>query len=415
MSYVEAIDREIYDLILKEQERQKDSIRLIPSENYASAAVIEATGTLLCNKYSEGYPGDRYYQGQEFIDQIETIAINRAKALFGADHVNVQPYSGSPANMAVYSALLEPGDKILGMDLFHGGHLSHGWKINYTAKMYKPCAYPVDPESGMINYDTVRKTALEVRPKMIIAGASTYSRIIDFAAFADIAREVGAYLFTDIAHISGLVVAGVHPSPVPHADVVSTTTHKTLRGPRGGMILCKAEHAKKIDKAVFPHLQGGPHDHTTAAIAVALKEAATPEFSEYAKKIVENAKILAAELMSLGFDIVSGGTDNHLMLIDLRNKELRGKPIAQALEEAGIVTCYNTVPFDNGSPKNPRGIRIGTPAVTSRGFGPAEMKFIAAKIDEVVKNSDNPAFLSRTKAEVTELCQDFPVPGLMIK
>lgn len=412
MDAVAAVDPEIAALIRQEDERQRSVMRLIPSENYASAAVMAATGSSLTNKYSEGYPGRRYYQGQGIIDQVENLAISRAKAVFGADHANVQPYSGSPANLAVYQALLNPGDTIVSMSLPHGGHLTHGWKVTISGRFFNAVQYSVRKEDHRIDFDEVARLAREHRPKLIICGASAYPRTIDFPRFAEIAREVGAFLLADIAHIAGLVAGGAHPSPVPVADVVSTTTHKTLRGPRGGMILCKAEHAKAIDSAVFPGLQGGPHDHTTAAIAVALKEAQAPEFARYAAQVVENARVLADGLLSHGFELVSGGTDNHLILIDLTNRGVAGKVAARALEAAGIVGNANSVPFDQRKPFDPSGLRIGTPAITSRGMGPDEMRRLAGWIAQVVAAPDDVPQQARIAAEVAELCTHFPAPGL---
>jgi glycine hydroxymethyltransferase len=405
-------DPEIYELCIKEEQRQRDKIRLIPSENYVSTAVLEASGTVLTNKYSEGYPGKRYYEGQQNVDVIETLAIDRAKALFKADHANVQPYSGSPANLAVYLAFCAPGDVVEGMALPHGGHLTHGWNVAISGKFFRAVQYGVVKDTGRIDYDQVREIARKERPKILWAGATAYPRIIDFEAFADIAREVGAKFCADIAHIAGLIAGGAHPSPVGLADVVSTTTHKTLRGPRGGMLLCKAEHAAAIDKAVFPGLQGGPHDHTTAGIAVALKEASQPAFREYAHAIVKNAKALADGLMGRGFDLVSGGTDNHLILVDLTRKNVPGKKAARALDRAGLVLNYNTVPFDPRKPFDPSGIRLGTPAVTSRGMGPAEMQQIAAWMDAIITAPEDEALATKTAGEVRELCSRFPAPGL---
>ncbi len=406
------VDPELGELIAAEEQRQATKIRLIPSENYVSAAVLEATGSVLTNKYSEGYPGRRYYEGQQIIDQVEKLARNRAKALFGAEAANVQPYSGSPANLAVYYAFCEPGDRVMGMALPHGGHLTHGWKVSITGSFFNAVQYTVDQETGRLDYDQVRALALEHRPKLLWAGATAYPRIIDFEAFASIAQEVDAIFVADIAHIAGLVAGGAHPSPVPHADVVTTTTHKTLRGPRGGMIMCKKKHRKKINNAVFPGLQGGPHNHTTAALAVALKEAATPEFSAYAAQIVKNAKSLADALSERGFELVSGGTDNHLILIDLTNKGVSGKVAAQALDQAGIVCNYNTVPFDPRKPFDPSGIRLGTPAITSRGMKEPEMLRLAQWIDNSVSKPDDPSTQEKISAEVTELCASFPAPGL---
>jgi len=407
-------DPEIYRLIKDEERYQIESVRLIPSENYVSQAVLEATGSVLTNKYSEGYAHKRYYQGQRYIDEIETLAIERARQLFGAEHVNVQPYSGSPANLAVYFALLQPGDTLMGLALPHGGHLTHGWNVSITGSFWRPVHYTVDRETQRIDYDAIRDLARKERPKIIVTGATAYPRQFDFKIFGEIAKEVGAYLLADISHISGLIVAGVHPDPMPYADVVMTTTHKTLRGPRGAMIMCRKELAEKIDKAVFPGLQGGPHNHTTAAIAVALKEAATPEFKEYGRQVVRNAKALAAELTARGFNLVSGGTDNHLILIDLTNKKVIGKKAAQALDRAGIICNYNTVPFDPRKPFSPSGVRMGTPAVTSRGMGEAEMKQIGAWIDEVVAHVDDEAAIARVGTEVREFCRRFPAPGCLL-
>jgi len=405
-------DPEIYDLIKSEERYEIDSVRLIPSENYASKAVLEASGSVLQNKYSEGYPGKRYYEGQRYIDQIESLAIERAKKLFGVEHANVQPYSGSPANLAVYSGLLKPGETIMGLTLPHGGHLTHGWNASVTSTFWKSVPYGVDRETHRIDYDVVRDLARKEKPRIIVAGATAYPRIIDFKAFGEIAKEVGAYFLADIAHIAGLIVGGVHPSPVPYADVISTTTHKTLRGPRGAMIMCTNAVAAEIDRAVFPGLQGGPHNHTTAAIAVALKEAATPEFISYAHQIVRNAKALAEELLARGFSLVSGGTDNHLLLIDLTNKKITGKKAASALDKAGIVCNSNTVPYDPRKPFSPSGIRLGTPAVTSRGMGEAEMRLIGKWMDDAIAHASDDAALARIAGEVREMCRKFPAPGI---
>jgi glycine hydroxymethyltransferase len=410
---LERIDPEIYRLIKQEEIYQIESVRLIPSENYVSKAVLDATGSVLTNKYSEGYPGRRYYEGQHYIDQIEALVVERAKSLFGAEHANVQPYSGSPANLAVYVALLKPGDGLMGLSLPHGGHLSHGWTVSITGSFWRPIPYTVDRESHRIDYDTVRKLARAERPKMIVTGATAYPRQFDFKIFSEIAREVGAYLLADISHIAGLIIAGVHPDPVPYADVVMTTTHKTLRGPRGAMILCRKELATQIDKTVFPGLQGGPHNHTTAAIGVALKEAATPQFKDYGRQTIRNAKALAEELLARGFQLVSGGTDNHLILINLNNKQVTGKKAAQALDRAGIVCNYNTVPFDPRKPFNPSGIRLGTPAVTTRGMREPEMRQIGTWLDEVVTNIDNEGIIERVAGEVREFSRGFPAPGLL--
>jgi glycine hydroxymethyltransferase len=407
------VDPEIAELVQAEAERQAEKIRLIPSENYVSRAVLEATGTLLTNKYSEGYPGKRYYEGQQIIDQVEGLAIDRARSLFEVEHANVQPYSGSPANLAVYFAFVEPGDTVMGMALPMGGHLTHGWGVSITGKWFRPVQYEVERETGLVDMDKVRELALAERPKLIFCGGTAIPRVIDFEAFAEIAREVDAILCADIAHIAGLVAGGAHPSPAPHADVISTTTHKTLRGPRGAMLMSREEHAAAINKAVFPGLQGGPHNHTTAAIAVALKEAATTEFRAYAHQIVDNAKALAAALSDRGFDLVSGGTDNHLILADLTNKEIGGKPAAQALDRAGIELNYNTVPYDPRKPFDPSGIRIGTPAVTTRGMAVEHMPLIADWMDrgvEAAKREDETA-IDAIAAEVREFTSGFPIPG----
>lgn len=414
VQFIARQDAEVADLIVREQERQELCIRLIASENYVSRAVMEATGSCLTNKYSEGYPGKRYYQGQEFIDKVELLAIERAKALFGAEHVNVQPYSGSPANLAAYYALAEPGDTILGMSLPHGGHLTHGWKVNFSARFYRAVQYPIRRDTYLIDYDEVARLAREHKPKIIVCGASAYPRVLDFVRFAEIANEVGAHLVADIAHIAGLVAAGVHPSPIPHADAVTTTTHKSLRGPRGAMIMCRAAFAKSIDSAVFPALQGGPHNHTTAAMAVAFREASTPAFKAYGRAVVGNAQTLAAELVRYGFNLVTGGTDNHLMLVDLSNKNIPGKPMARALEEAGIVCNCNSVPFDTRPPFDPSGIRIGLCAVTTRGFGRDEMRLLAGWINEVANHHDDAARLARIRAAVRELCLAKPVPDVFV-
>ncbi|HEX5493551.1 MAG TPA: serine hydroxymethyltransferase [Mycobacteriales bacterium] len=407
------IDPRIAELVAAEGRRQFDVVRLIPSENYVSAAVLEATGTVLTNKYSEGYPGRRYYEGQQVIDQVETVARQRAEALFGVDHANVQPYSGSPANLAVYLAFCSPGDTILSMDLASGGHLTHGSPVSATGKWFRPVHYGVGKETGRVDLDQVRDLALAERPKLIFCGGTAIPRTIDFTAFGEIAREAGAVLVADIAHIAGLVVGGAHPSPVGHAGVISTTTHKTLRGPRGAMLMCDAEHATALDKAVFPGLQGGPHNHTTAAIAVALHEAAQPEFADYAHRVVANARALAEGLVERGFDLVSGGTDNHLILIDLTSRGIGGKPAAKALDRAGIELNFNTVPFDPRRPWDPSGIRLGTPAVTTRGLGTAEMARIAAWIDQAVDAAtrDDETALTRIAGEVRDLVSAYPMPG----
>ncbi|HEY8471244.1 MAG TPA: serine hydroxymethyltransferase [Natronosporangium sp.] len=404
-----AADPELAALIEGEAQRQHDKLRMIPSENYVSQAVLEASGTVLTNKYSEGYAGRRYYEGQQYIDPIETLAIERAKALFGVEHANVQPYSGSPANLAVYLALAEPGDPVMGMSLPMGGHLTHGWSVSATGKWFRAVQYGVRKDTGRVDFDEVRDLARRERPKLIFCGGTAIPRTIDFPAFAEIAREVGAVLVADIAHIAGLIAGGAHPSPVGHAEVITTTTHKSLRGPRGAMLLCDAAHAKAIDRAVFPGLQGGPHNHTTAAIAVALHEAAQPEFRTYAHQVVANAKALAAALLERGFDLVSGGTDNHLILIDLTNKGIGGKPAAQALDRAGIECNYNTVPFDPRKPFDPSGLRIGTPAITTRGLTEAQMPQVAAWIDEAVAAAvkGDEATLDRIAAEIRDLLANY--------
>ena len=408
------VDQEIAELIAAEERRQRDSVRLIASENYVSGAVLAATGSVLTNKYSEGYPGKRYYEGQQFIDRVEQLCIDRAKALFGADHANVQPYSGSPANLAIYFAFLKPGDTIMGMGLPAGGHLTHGWNVSITGTYFRSVQYGVRRDTQRIDMDEVRELARKEKPKLMYCGGTAIPRTIDFAVFGEIAREVGALLCADIAHIAGLIAAGAHPSPVAVADVVSTTTHKTLRGPRGGMLMCKSAHAKAIDRAVFPGLQGGPHNHTTAGIAVALHEAATAEFKTYAHQIVANAKVLAAALVERGFSLVTGGTDNHLILADLTTKNVPGKVAAKALDAAGIELNYNSVPFDQRKPFDPSGIRIGTPAVTSRGMKEGEMRQIAVWMDQIVSAPADTALQERVAGEVRELCTKFPAPGILV-
>jgi glycine hydroxymethyltransferase len=411
-SALELEDPEVARLLEEELERQRTTICLIPSENHVSRAVLDAVGSVFNDKYSEGYPGKRYYEGQQVIDQLEPLAAGRAEKLFGVDHANVQPYSGSPANLAVYLAFLEPGDTVMGMALPMGGHLTHGWGVSATGKWFRSVQYGVRPDTGTVDLDEVRQLAHAERPKLIWCGGTAIPRTIDFAGFAEIAREVDAVLAADIAHIAGLIAGGAHPSPVGHAEVISTTTHKTLRGPRGAMLMCDEKHASAIDRAVFPGLQGGPHNHTTAGIAVALHEALEPSFADYAQRIVANAKALAAALSERGFELVSGGTDNHLILIDLTSKGVPGKPAAQALDRARIVTNYNTVPFDPRKPFDPSGLRIGTPAVATRGMGEAEMELIAGWIDagvEAAKSDDEPA-LGRIAGEVRELAAAFPIP-----
>jgi glycine hydroxymethyltransferase len=396
-------DPTVFALINAEADRQASKLRMIASENDVSAAVLEATGSVLTNKYSEGYPGKRYYEGQQIIDQVEQLAIDRARALFGVDHANVQPLSGAPANLAVYLAFLQPGDTVMGMSLPMGGHLTHGWSVSATGKWFRAVQYDVRKDTGVVDMDEVRALALAERPRVIFCGGTAIPRTIDFPAFASIAQEIDAILVADIAHIAGLVAGGAHPSPVGHAPVITTTTHKTLRGPRGAMILCNTEHARAIDRAVFPGLQGGPHDHTTAAIAVALHEAAQPEFREYAHTIVANARALADALLDRGFDLVSGGTDNHLILIDLTSKAIAGKPAAQALDRAGIELNYNAVPYDPRKPFDPSGIRLGTAGITTRGLKPGQMPLIADWIDRTIAAHDNTQAIARIAAEVDEL------------
>jgi glycine hydroxymethyltransferase len=409
-----AVDPEIAELIAAEERRQRDKVRLIASENYVSGAVLAATGSVLTNKYSEGYPGKRYYEGQQYIDRVEQLCIDRAKALFGAEHANVQPYSGSPANLAIYFAFLKPGDTVMGMGLPAGGHLTHGWSVSITGSYFRAVQYGVRRDTHRIDLDEVRDLARKERPKLLFAGGTAIPRTIDFAAFAEIAKEVGAVFAADIAHISGLVAAGVHPSPVPVADVVSTTTHKTLRGPRGGMLMCTAAHQKAIDRAVFPGLQGGPHNHTTAGIAIALKEAATSEFTTYAHQIVANSRALAAALVERGFDLITGGSDNHLILADLTSKKVSGKIGAKALDAAGMELNYNSIPFDPRKPFDPSGIRLGTPSVTSRGMKEPEMRQIAAWMDAAIGAPDDAALHERIAGEIRELCARFPAPGILI-
>ncbi len=409
-------DPEIAALVDAEERRQGETVRLIASENYVSSAVLEATGTVLTNKYSEGYAGKRYYGGQQVVDQVETLAISRAKALFGVEHANVQTYSGSPANLAIYLAFLKPADKVMGMALAMGGHLTHGHPVSATGIWFQQVPYGVAKDTGRTDMNEVRDIALRERPRLIFCGGSAIPRTIDFPAFAEIAKEVGAILVADIAHIAGLIAGGAHPSPAPYADVISTTTHKTLRGPRGAMLMSREEHAKALDKAVFPGLQGGPHNNTTAAIAVALKEASTPEFKTYAANVVTNARALAGELTSLGFDLVSGGTDNHLVLLDLSSKTISGKVASEALDRARLETNANAVPFDTRKPFDPSGVRIGTAAVTSRGMGPNEMRQIARWIDQVVRAAEagDDAVVERVAGEVADLTKNFPAPGILL-
>ena len=410
LEHLRAADRAVFDAVVAEAGRQSGQLELIASENFVSRAVLEAMGTVLTNKYAEGLPGRRYYGGCEFVDVVEDLARDRATALFGADHANVQPHSGAQANMAGFLALLEPGDPVLGMDLTHGGHLTHGSPVNFSGRLFDVHAYGVDLQTGRIDYDRLREQAREVRPRMIIAGASAYPRIIDFEVFGEIAREVDAFLMVDMAHIAGLVAAEIHPTPVPWADVVTTTTHKTLRGPRGGMLLCPERHAKRMDKMVFPGLQGGPLMHVIAAKAVALLEASQPEFRTYARQVVDNAATLAATLTARGFDLVSGGTDNHLLLVDLTARgELTGKDAEAALEEAGITVNKNTVPGEQRSPFVTSGLRIGTAALTSRGMGTDEMKRIGGWIADVLEDPTSDDVRLRVRGSVRDLCVGFPL------
>src|SRR5580704_10449332 len=411
--HVAGTDPDIAELIQGEARRQFEKARLIASENYVSAAVLEASGTVLTNKYSEGYPGRRYYEGQQNIDPIEQLATGRAEELFGVDHANVQPYSGSPANLAIYLAFLRPGETVMGMSLPAGGHLTHGWGASVTGKWFHAVQYGVRPDSGVVDMDEVRDLARRERPKLLFCGGTAIPRTIDFPAFAEIANEVGAVLVADIAHIAGLIAGGAHPSPVGYAPVITTTTHKTLRGPRGAMIMSTAEHAAALDKAVFPGLQGGPHNHTTAGIAVALREAAQPSFRSYARQVVANAKALADALQARGYALVSGGTDNHLILMDLTAQGIGGKPAAKALDQAGIEVNYNTVPFDPRKPFDPSGIRIGTPAITTRGLSEPHMAQIAAWMDEaiVAAAKDDERTIERVAGEVREMLAAFPMPG----
>lgn len=400
-------DKEVYDAIENELKRQQNKIELIASENFTSNAIMEAMGSYMTNKYAEGYPANRYYGGCEFVDVVENLARERAKKLFGAEHVNVQPHSGAQANMAVYQAILTPGDTVLGLNLSHGGHLTHGSKVNSSGKLYNFFAYGVKEEDGRIDYDEVESLALEHKPKLIVTGASAYPRIIDFKRFKEIADKVGAMLMVDMAHIAGLVAVGLHPNPVEYADFVTTTTHKTLRGPRGGMILCKEKYAKQIDKAVFPGVQGGPLMHVIAGKAVCFKEALEPEFKKYQEQVIKNAKVLAEELQKLGFKLLSGGTDNHLILIDLRNKGITGKELEVRLDQVGITVNKNSIPFDTEKPSITSGIRIGTPAVTTRGFKEGEMKKIANLINETVSNYEENK--EKIKEEVSNICKQYPL------
>jgi len=412
MGVLEQQDPEVAGIIRREEERHRLGLELIASENYASAAVLEALGTVMGTKYAEGYPRKRYYGGCQYMDEVEDLALGRLKQLFGADHANVQPHSGAEANRAAYAALLEVGDTAMGMDLSQGGHLTHGLGVNFSGKLYRFVHYGVDRETELLDYDAMAALAREHKPRVIVVGATAYPRIIDFVRCREIADEVGAYLMADIAHIAGLVAAGLHPSPVPHAQVITSTTHKTLRGPRGAIILCAADLAQKIDRAVFPGTQGGPHMHSIAAKAVCFGEALRPEFGEYQRQIVENAKVLAEELQAQGLRIVSGGTDNHLMLVDVGVKGITGRDAQLALEAAGITVNKNTIPYDERPPTVCSGIRIGTPAVTSRGMGPDEMRRIAALIGSILDNIEDEKVAVAVRREVAELASGFPVPGV---
>ena len=405
-------DQEIFSAIKREEVRQTEEVEMIASENYVSKAVLEAMATVLTNKYSEGYPGKRYYGGNQIIDDVEIVAQERAKKLFSAEHVNVQPLSGSPANAAVYFAFLKPGDKVLGLKLDHGGHLSHGHPVNFSGMLYDFVQYEVDQQTGKIDMDAVMKIAQKEKPKMIVAGYSAYSREIEWKKFKEIADAVGAFTFADIAHTAGLIAAKEMDNPVPFFDVVSTTTHKTLRGPRGAMIMCKEEYAKQVDKAVFPGMQGGPHDHITAAKAVSFKEAMSEDFKEYAKQIIKNAKTLSSELSRLGYGVVSKGTDNHLIVVDMTAKNIRGKDAEVALERVGISVSRSTIPFDPNPPMNPSGVRFGTPALTTRGMKEDEIKRVAGFINSAIEHKDEIEVLDNIKKEVKALCLEFPIPSI---
>ena len=412
MEILRRSDGEVWEAIRREEERQMRTIELIASENHASRAILEAQGSVLTDKYAEGYPGHRYYGGCGEIDVVEELAIARAKRLYGAEHANVQPHSGTQANMAAYFTLLDYGDSILAMRLDHGGHLTHGSPVNFSGRFFRFVHYGVDRETERIDYDEVQRLALEHRPKLIVAGASAYPRTIDFERFRQIADLIGAYLLVDMAHIAGLIAAGIHPSPIPHADIISSTTHKTLRGPRSGFLLCKVEHASRLDEAVFPCMQSGPLMHTIAAKAVAFGEAMKPEFVSYQRAVIENARLLADELGRGGLRIVSGGTDNHLLLVDLSATGITGREADEALEGVGIIVNKNAIPFDSRPPRVTSGIRLGTPAVTSRGFGPAEIRDIARLIIEVLSDIGDTRTFERVRQEVEGMCSRFPVPGL---
>jgi glycine hydroxymethyltransferase len=406
---LQATDPEVYAAIDAEEERQRNKLLLIASENFASPAVLAAQGSLMTNKYAEGYPGKRYYGGCQHVDQVEDLAIQRCKQIFGAEHVNVQPHSGSQANMAAYLSVLKPGDTILGMDLAQGGHLTHGSKVNFSGMIFRAFSYGVDRQSETIDIDAVRKLAEECRPRMIVVGASAYARTLDFPKFQAIAQSVGAYLMVDIAHIAGLIAAGLHPNPIPYADFVTTTTHKTLRGPRGGVVMCKAEHAKAVDKFVFPGMQGGPLMHVIAAKAVAFKEALSPSFKRYQQQVVANARVLAQGLLERGYKIVSGGTDTHLMLVNLTNKGITGKEADAALDAAGIIVNKNAVPYDEKPPAVASGIRLGTPIVSTRGMKEAEMREIVALVDRVLQHRQDPEVLEEVRSQAKALCSRFPI------
>jgi len=417
MEDISKTDPEIFEAIKKEGIRIRNGVELIPSENFVSKAVLQAMGSVFTNKYSEGYPGKRYYGGNQYADVVENLAIERAKKLFGAEHVNVQPYSGSPANQAVFFALLNLGDTFMGFDLNAGGHLTHGSPVNFSGRHYKCVAYNVDRKTELLDYDAIKNQAKEVKPKLILSGLTAYPRKIDFKAFKKICDEVGAYHFADIAHIAGLCATGLHQNPVPYCDVVTTTTHKTLRGPRGAIIMCREKHAQAIDKAVFPGLQGGPHDHVNAAKAVAFREALQPDYKKYCGQIVKNAKALASSLMDNGLELVTGGTDNHLMVIKLVNKGLtgKGKEVQNALGEAEIYVNKNTIPYEPNTPFNPSGIRLGTPALTTRGMKESEMKVIGGCIAKVIDNYSEKSVIEKAKKDILELCKDFPLyPGLEV-
>jgi glycine hydroxymethyltransferase len=406
---LQATDPEVYAAIDAEEERQRNKLLLIASENFASPAVLAAQGSLMTNKYAEGYPGKRYYGGCQHVDQVENLAIERCKQIFGAEHVNVQPHSGSQANMAAYLSVLKPGDTILGMDLAQGGHLTHGSKVNFSGMIFRAFSYGVDRQSETIDFDAVRTLAEECRPRMIVVGASAYARTLDFPKFQAIAQSVGAYLMVDIAHIAGLIAAGLHPNPIPYADFVTTTTHKTLRGPRGGVVMCKAEHAKAVDKFVFPGMQGGPLMHVIAAKAVAFKEALSPAFKRYQQQVVANARVLAQGLLDRGYKIVSGGTDTHLMLVNLTNKGITGKEADAALDAAGIIVNKNAVPYDEKPPAVASGIRLGTPIVSTRGMKEAEMREIVALVDRVLQHRQDPGVLEEVRSQAKALCSRFPI------